>query len=341
MPSHLYCLHRGSLGDENVYATQLLNNIWQPDEQMGDYLSAAGPATAAYQGKVFVVYRGKQGDPNLWWFTIDPNVGSVSESKPFPASETNEGPALCVHNNILYCAHKGNNDNYLWFCSFDTTNNTWTADQPFTQNNRTNCAPALISWNNEMYCVHKGASDNKLWWCRFTGNDFTPDTAFSAGNETASPPALAVYANGLICAYRGANSDTQIYWSTFNGSTWTAGTPMADNQSNSGPALAVFNNTLYCAHIGVKTISGSDIAKVVVGSTVAAVGAVTGIVPATVLGAAGAGQAAIDISEGGRDNQLCFTTATSASLSSLSWSAPVAFQNPCVTSDTPALVATP
>lgn len=341
MTSHLYCLHRGSLGDENVYATQLLNNSWQPDEQMKNFLSAAGPAAIAYQGLVYVVYRGKQGDPRLWWFTIDPSVGSVSDSQPFPASQSDEGPALGIYAGTLYCVHKGNSDNYLWYSSFDTGSQTWSADQPFTKNNRTNCAPALISWNNQLYCVHKGATDNKLWWCQFVGNDFTADTEFSAGNETASPPALAVYQNNIICAYRGANGDTQLYTSTFNGSTWTAGVPIGGSASNSGPGLAVFNNTLYCVHIGEKNISGSDIAKVAVGTTVAVVGAMTGNGPAAVLGAAGAGQAAIDISEGGRDNQLYFTTTSSTSLTNLIWSTPAAFQNPCVTSDTPALVATP
>ena len=153
----------------------------------------------------------------------------------------------------LMCAHRGDNDENLYWCTYNGS--FWTGDTQFSNGAKSTSAPALCVFNGILYCVHRGNSgNNNLWYCFFdpATKVWSVDAPMQADNKSGDAPAMAVYNGGLYCVHKGGN-DNGLWWCYYDPATmmWSPDAPFYfGNKTNSPPALAVFNNTLYCVHRG-------------------------------------------------------------------------------------------
>ncbi len=186
-------------------------------------------------------------DTSLWW-TVMNTANSWSQDEKFPGHLSKANPALAEFRGKLYCVHRGDQDDKLWWTVYDPArNNGWSADTAFP-GHLSGDGPALAVYNDHLYCVHRGGgSDKRLWWTRFNGTSWSADTQMNGG--TSRGPALATFNGFLYCAYKDGGN-TQLWWTRFNGSSWTADRLFGGHNTESNPALAVFSGLLYCVHRG-------------------------------------------------------------------------------------------
>ncbi|MFC4591180.1 hypothetical protein [Sphaerisporangium corydalis] len=184
-------------------------------------------------------------DTSLWWTAMNPSH-NWSDNIAFPAHRSADGPALAVHNDRLYCVHRGGgNDRRLWWTRFD--GNSWSPDTPM--NGLTSRGPALATFNGFLYCAYRDSNNDQMWWTRFNGTSWSTDQMFP-GHRTGSNPALAVFQGNLWCVHRGGGNDQHLWWTRFTGTTWAGNPQMPNHMSREGVGLAVYNNFLYCVHRG-------------------------------------------------------------------------------------------
>lgn len=186
-------------------------------------------------------------DTSLWW-TVMNSAHNWSQDEKFSGHLSKANPALAEFRGKLYCVHRGDQDDKLWWTVYDPErNNGWSADTAFS-GHFSGDGPALAVYNDHLYCVHRGAgNDKKLWWTRYSGTSWSADTQMNGA--TSRGPALATFNGLLYCAYKDANS-AQMWWTRFNGTSWSADTLFGGHNTDSNPALAVYNGLLYCVHRG-------------------------------------------------------------------------------------------
>lgn len=166
----LYCVHRGSGDNQELWWFSFDGNNWSADQRIpgpgggpGPW-SAGAPALAVFQNKLYCVHRGSGDNQELWWFTFDGNNWSTDQRIPGVGSVygpwSASGPGLAVFQNKLYCVHRGSGDNqYLWWFSFD--GNNWSRD---IENSGATSAyqPGIAVYRHpygtrdQLLCMHRG-----------------------------------------------------------------------------------------------------------------------------------------------------------------------------------------
>lgn len=245
----LYSTFRG-LGNTNLYVTTLTGTSWSPAARLSNCNSLDAPALAYYNGKLYCVFRGANGDEHLYYSVL--NDGRWSNATKFGAHTSAAGPALAVHNNKLYCMHRGGgNDQSLWDTTFDGTR--WSPDAEL-RHQRSATGPALAVLNGTLHCVHRGAnSDDQHLWHFYLGSNgnWTTDIQISPNSHRSAPgPALAAHDGKLYCVHRGSTDNTALYVTAFDGNAWGPDTKIGTQTTASNPALAVHSNSLYAFYRG-------------------------------------------------------------------------------------------
>ncbi|WP_152471911.1 hypothetical protein [Nocardiopsis gilva] len=267
--SSLDCVFAGAKGDSRLYLTRYDHiNGWIVAQALPNHYSAAAPAVARYQNKLYCVHRGGKDDEQLWWATYGDQGSGVNEwsaDQSFPAHKSSTTPALAVFQDKLYCVHRGAVDDaqMYWTC---WDGSSWSADRPvggWTSSH----APALAVYRDTrrqpcLVCVHR-LDDGSLNLIRFTGSDWRPglnDYPTTLPGKTAKAPALAVFGGDLHCVQRGNGDDKNLYISTMvQGShSWYGPLRMGESVASAeGASLTVYRapdgtkDQLFCMHRGV------------------------------------------------------------------------------------------
>ncbi|MGI5170486.1 hypothetical protein ACQEU3_39675 [Spirillospora sp. CA-253888] len=148
-------------------------------------------------------------DTSLWWTVMNAS-NSWSQDEKFPAHLSKANPALAEFGGKLYCVHRGDGDDKLWWTVYDPArNNGWSTDTAFPDHHSAD-GPALAVYNGQLYCVHRGGgNDQNLWWTRHNDGGWSTDTRLP-GHMSSQSPALAAYSDPnatetqLFCVHRGA-----------------------------------------------------------------------------------------------------------------------------------------
>lgn len=219
-----------------------------------------------------VVVGEKAQNQSLWYAVW--NDGATSDAEKWSVdTEFNDtlsffGPALAQHGDLLYCVHRGGeNDHSLWWCVYKTKNNTnetdadsggWSSDHKFGHNNSTATQPAIAELNGTLYCFHRGnnqvTDDCNLWMCQLNadGTDWSADVKV-ADHTSTSGFAATVFNGAIHLVYEGGNgtsSDHKIRHVSWNGSSWSQVTVLENHLTRDVPGLAVYNNRLHMVHRG-------------------------------------------------------------------------------------------
>lgn len=154
--SKLFCLHRGKPGEFNddIWWCRWDSDLgnWTMDDNNKMMMSASGPGTAAFNGELFVIARGRRqfnnNDKHLYTkrYTYDSSgkyLKPVNDTPVRSGNETDVGSTLAVCNSNLYCVHPGNEDTLRW-ARWQADSETWTNDEAFP-GNRSGAEVAVIA----------------------------------------------------------------------------------------------------------------------------------------------------------------------------------------------------
>ena len=164
--------------------------------QTPDAGTGNAPAIAAFNGKLYAVWKDAGTDAAIWYAAFD--GANWSAAARIAKVATSADPSVAVFGNRLYVVWKGRNaDQRLWYAALDGAN--WSA-QAAIPGVTTSSAAALSVFNNKLYAVWKvSGTDAGLAWASFDGatwstmpNPPTPVNAPVAPNpHPFSPQAIA------------------------------------------------------------------------------------------------------------------------------------------------------
>lgn len=219
--------------------TSFDGSTWSPVTLLSEHESATGPAAAVFGGIPYCVHR-NNADAGISYTTWGADAA-------IPGCQTDHAPALAVHQDKLFCAHRGaGSDSALRYTSFDGM--SWAADTEIT-GCRTSAAPSLAVYQDKLFCAYRGdGADATIGCTTFDGTSWT--TAAKTPNaKTTTAPALAVYKDKLYCAH-GIERETRLAVTRFDGSAWTDSTAVVNCQTNTAPSLATYKDKLHCVYRG-------------------------------------------------------------------------------------------
>lgn len=225
---------------------------WSDPELLPSQYSAASPAMAGHQGKLYCVYRGATGDFSLYSSTYTSEEGwSEAERLPLIAHRSEVGPALVEYRGVLHGFYIQQGTQRLVWMRF--MNGRW--QQPhfeFSEIINTQSSPSVVATNDRMYCFFENGG--RLQYLVFHGDNFTVRQMVPIF-DAASSPAAVVSGNRIVCVWA-SRSNANLFGSSFdprNNGVWSDsnGIRFSGQHSNVKPALVIHENTVYCVHSGL------------------------------------------------------------------------------------------
>jgi 1-phosphatidylinositol phosphodiesterase len=274
MNSCLGMLYKGKSSD-NLRLSRFFegwsgNEIIQVDERSKP-LSNRGPATAWYDGKLYMIFKSCDSDHLLWaayryWNWQGNEVIRVAGESSLPL--TSESPSATVYGDKLYVFFKARGDsNNIHWVTYDRRTKTWSGNQkivvPGNGEPLTSHTPAAVAYGDKLYVIYKAQGDSKdIYWARFVPGDggghwegnqkiTIPGKGYDPG--TSAAPAVAVFKNRLYVCFKASNSGKLCYmW--FDGRSWAGDIVIRaggkEAKSQSAPSAAEYKGRLYLAYRG-------------------------------------------------------------------------------------------
>ena len=168
----------------------------------------------------------------------------------FTSRETSpKAPALCVHNNILFIAWKGDGNDHLNVAQVQFSSGRVSG---FTNKvilgDTSPVSPALASFNGRLYISWKGDGNDQLNVMVSEDNGHSFGHKFVSQETSPQPPALCVHNGVLFIAWKGDGNDqlnvAQVQTSGANIAGFANKTVLGDTSPVS-PTLASFGGRLY------------------------------------------------------------------------------------------------
>ncbi|MFJ3206067.1 hypothetical protein [Streptomyces sp. NPDC086989] len=245
---NLYCAHRGSANNENLYWTRFNGTSWNTDTKFGAHMTSPAPALATYGDHLYCVHRGSSNSSALWWtrfngtaWNTDQTIGNLRT--PFQ-------PALAVLGQYLYCFYRGADDSSLWWTRYNGS--SWSGHTRLGSHQSAD-GPAAALFNGKIHVVYRGLTAEELWWCTFDGTNVSAGAKLGT-HRSAVAPSLTVFDNKLHCVHRGStsNANPKLYVTQCNGTSWTTDTAFNTPAGTTvqAPAVAAYRNKLHVVHRG-------------------------------------------------------------------------------------------
>jgi hypothetical protein len=175
---------KGEGGDQGIYWTQ--TQQLAPDAATGKYTfnpspqsphvknvaTTHGPALASYQGRVYMAWKGEEGDNTIYWSFYD--GAKWQPQTPLPA-ETDIGPAMVATDNAVFLVWKGKSDTKLWWAILGGDVNNGSKFTVIGQIKaggnffETTSTPALTTLGNAVFMAWRGASGVALFFAQCAG----------------------------------------------------------------------------------------------------------------------------------------------------------------------------
>jgi hypothetical protein len=216
--------------------------------------SCANPPT-----NLFMVWKGIEGDQEIWFSTFDNDSGGFAPQQLLPGIGTSFRTALASYNFFqsftrfeqIHMAWKGiAGDQGIYFQKFDG------AGQQRIDGIGTSVGPALAVFRDLLCMAWKGIEgDQGIYFSTFDGSNWTPQRVVPDVG-TSVGPALATYGDRLYMAWKGIQGDQGIYWSRYDGIEWAPQQNIGGVGTSVEPALAVFRDRLYMAWKGIEGDQG-------------------------------------------------------------------------------------
>jgi Peptidase A4 family len=205
---------------------------------------------ASFNGILYIAWTSYDNHLNLAFSTTN----QLQFGGNYFSNETSTaGPVICVHNNQLYIAWKGNgNDNLnVAVVDMDAEGNISGFSNKNTLGETSPFAPALTSFNQNLYLSWTGDNNNQLNVIVSSDNGQNFKYKFVSGQTSYDSPCLAVHNDDLYIAWTDSVTIKVTIVDVAINQTTHSITGFGDYQgssvafSNSSPSLASLNSRLY------------------------------------------------------------------------------------------------
>jgi hypothetical protein len=234
----LYLAFRGSGASTNLYICSSADGTnWGSQTKITDQNDAqtsSSPALAAFNGRLYLGYRGWGASTSLYVCSSSNGTswGSQTNVTDQNGAQTTvtAGPSLAAFGGALYMGYEGAagtgvNGADLYVCS-TTNGTTWGSQTNLAEINGAQGydGVALAANGSLMMAVYHGAHTASLYGCAFNGSVWSSNQVdFSDANGAGSAwgPALASFQGQFITAYLGIGVSSSLWEFPFT-ATWNA-----------------------------------------------------------------------------------------------------------------------
>ncbi len=226
---------------------------WSAQVQAPSGSTSTSPALAAFDGKLYVAWKGKDTDQRLFVSSSADGVNWSAQVQA-PSGSTSTSPALAAFDGKLYVAWKGKDTDQRLFVSSSADGVNWSA-QVQAPSGSTSTSPALAAFDGKLYVAWKGKDTDQRLFVSSSADGVNWSAQVQApSGSTSTSPALAAFNGKLYAAWKGANTDQSLYLSaSADGVNWSAQVQAPSGSTSTSPALAAFNGKLYAAWKGKDT----------------------------------------------------------------------------------------
>lgn len=240
---------------------------WYLNEKIGGQAwsleTDKSPALAAFDGKLYMVYKGDDNElcqavfSGGYW-AAGQKIKDISAIDP----KTNNSPYLAVYENVLYLAYKGESDDIR--ISTLAPGGEWSGNLKIgdipnsTISPKTNRRPGLVVHDGALYMLYKESNGGDLRQATFSGGVWSGDQKIeSLGDDGINPkstegPALARYGGILFMVYKG---ESDHIWESQMLDEWGVNEKIYDlsqeainPETNRAPYLVRVGNELWLLH---------------------------------------------------------------------------------------------
>jgi hypothetical protein len=233
------------------------NNPWDFINTLEGTGSFTGPSLAIFQGRLFMAYRGTEGDEGIW---VSTSADAIHWDPHQSINGTGSllGPSLAAFQDQLYMVYRGvqGDEQLYWTRTSDGVQ--WKPDPSRPDPQRqlggtTSGVPALVTFGDGVLAVWRGIEgDQQLWYSIYRGGTQwpTPQTIPNKGSEFGV--GLGVFQGQIIMAYRGINDDQGIYWAhSDDGEHWSDQLQIPGIGTDNAPTLTSWRDRLYMIYKGI------------------------------------------------------------------------------------------
>jgi len=228
--------------------------------------------------KILCVHRGGDDDMSMYWTTAEVQSNgdltwSGDERFMGGNAKCDEGVALAVFDNRIYCAYREAVTDHLMIAYWDNGARIWRPCGAITT--AAICTPGLYAWDNKLVCVYQGDSGNEMYSASSADPLSGPSTwsfrKFDWHSKMTAGVSLTEYGGKLYCFHRGqpdTNPPTEegqgCWWSERSGDDWAQDRDIPGVSSASGPAGIAFEPSpgvgtqLFIVRRGKKQFSFND-----------------------------------------------------------------------------------
>lgn len=185
---------------------------------------------------------------NLWFTQYDGNAWSADQQMKSSTDThySNQGPALAVLNDRVFCVHKSNSDNSIWWTQWDGSK--WAAGTQLPASD-SSYSPGLAVHEGSLYLgYHKVKSDLTssqfvLW--KFNGSNFADSVSVLGGRNR---PAVVSYGGNMHRIYQSWIGN-DVYFSSLGKAGWNAPKQIVVHsdiaKTDAGVCAAVYQGKIY------------------------------------------------------------------------------------------------
>ncbi|MCP4215107.1 MAG: hypothetical protein GY765_10635 [bacterium] len=178
---------------------------------------------------------------------IDISTEWEKKSYPTPNWQKENGPALTVYNNELYCAWSQVLDTKCIHLDFSANGSDWNS-KPSLYTAKTENAPALAVFNEKIYCAWSDRDNKCVSYSCFDGEKWA-EPKHIPNSDTRNTPALALWEGRLYCGWAWHNDPENCIKLAYtaDGENWHPESHEIKTQALCQPALVTIGNLLLCA----------------------------------------------------------------------------------------------
>lgn len=202
----LHAAGKGVEGDDGIWHAIYDGSTWAKSCSVPTpAATSARPSLAVWNDglgqKLFMAWKGSNGDERIWHSTFDGSVWTAPETIPNAASS--DGPALVLFQGAIYAAWRGpGDDERIWYASYNGT--SWTNPElltnPFAVGS---LGPALVVFHDQLYAAWKGGEgDSRILWTRAS----VMSKAIAVSSSVQNAPTASTSVDGHI----GSGKDDEL-----------------------------------------------------------------------------------------------------------------------------------
>jgi hypothetical protein len=215
--------------------------------------SVAGPGLAAFNDRLWMVWRGVDGDQGLWLSNSSVDGANWEAQRPIGRVGSFIGPQLIAFQDRLILVWRGIDDDQRLYWSSTADGTQWEPNPQAELGGATGYEANLAVFGNDLYAVWRGIEgDQSLWWSSTgDGRHWSPQQRMP-GKFSRTGVGMAVYRNQLYMAGPGQGDNQTLWWArSDNGVDWSDSVPIGEGTDDI-PALFVLNDKLIMVWRGVQ-----------------------------------------------------------------------------------------